>query len=358
MPPKPKAKKPSPPPKAVVVKTEEMQSDKSDARIAKAAAPTVPPKPKVKKPSPPPKTLAPTKDLSSQYEYAYSKGAYNLQQAIYDYFPALKRKYRKDDLSTDEIVFAELISHANKGAVLWKWMLAHFKTVLTKSKDATQLGESIFSCADSEQYGIILNLLKNDDTLTQQLFEQAAYAKRGYVGILGAAFKQGESALLDKMLCYYSQNKNQKSGYSYYKMLVELLDIVYDGWSAENLAVIERAIERVYNPQQKGTLTRTLYQKRDKLLRKGSLETRRKMLTNAPPKANGNPFSLPEDVDLSDWYYDGEDGNYLIKLALCDYFPDIRESYYGNDDSYTNDILNEIFEIDFDYAMKIWRWLL
>ncbi|MEG2843616.1 MAG: hypothetical protein RR900_09010, partial [Ruthenibacterium sp.] len=272
--------------------------------------------------------------------------------------PALKRKYRKDDLSADEIVFAELISHANKGAVLWKWMLAHFKTVLTKSKDAAQLGESIFSCADSEQYGIILNLLKNDDTLTQQLFEQAAYARRGYVGILGAAFEQGESALLDKMLCYYSQNKNQKSGYSYYKMLVELLTIVYDGWSAENLAVIERAIERVYNPQQKGTLTRTLYQKRDKLLRKGSLETRRKMLTNAPPKANGNPFSLPEDVDLSDWYYDGENGNYLIKLALCDYFPDIRESYYGNDDSYTNDILNEIFEIDFDYAMKIWRWLL
>lgn len=292
-------------------------------------------------------------DLSEVY---YNDGWYNVREAICDYFPQYRPRFEDSSDLIGEQIRRLMNEDFENGYAVWRWTVMHFQPLIADTSDSFPIGEWAIEYLDDEACIKLMDKIEQDAPFFNALFTKVAYVGEGFISFCAQCAGQMRHALFDRLLdALLPQCKGGDAGHTQEKFLQKLTDNYHLAWSAQTKAIIEKHIAALPEGEPRSKTQAAFEKQWDEALHYADIETRRRMLGLTPPTVD-DPYALRDTIDLAEYYREKEDC--CVGVALCDYFPEIRESY-GNDEYISfSSIIGELMEVDFDHAMKVWRWAL
>ena len=292
-------------------------------------------------------------DLSDVY---YNDGWYNVREAICDYFPQYRSRFEDRSELIGEQIRRLMNEDFENGYAVWRWTVMHFQPLVADVSESFSIGEWAIEYLDDEACIKLMDRIEQDDPFFKALFTKVAYVGEGFIAFCAQCAAQMRHVLFDRLLdALLPRCKGGDAGHTQEKFLQKMMDHYQFEWSAQTKVIIQKHIAALSAGNSRNK-TQTAFEKKwNEKLHYAGMEARRRMLGLTPPTA-ADPYVLSDTIDLAEYYR--EKDNCCVGVALCDYFPEIRESYGQNEYISFSSIIGELMEVDFDQAMKVWRWAL
>ncbi|MBD5559201.1 MAG: hypothetical protein HDQ87_02415 [Clostridia bacterium] len=151
-----------------------------------------------------------SKPLEQEIEkYRRADGYMEYERAVYANFRDLKDNFEGNREDIAEIIYNLLLADEKRAVELWKWLLSTFESTLDQPADAFRIGSGILYSLEKRgvSYERILDILKDDPKMTEQLFALSSHIDARYARLLTQALLLGRMEQFEAMMDLLLKNK-------------------------------------------------------------------------------------------------------------------------------------------------------
>lgn len=142
-------------------------------------------------------------------KYRRADGYNEYERAIYANFRDLKDNFEGNREDCAEIIYNLLLIDQRRAVELWKWLLNTFESTLSNPADAFRIGSGIMYSLERREvpYAQILDILKDDPKMSEQLLVLSSHIDNRYARLLSEALLLERNEQFEQMTDLLLRNK-------------------------------------------------------------------------------------------------------------------------------------------------------